>query len=305
MFQLQAKWEARATVRSRPYISFDTNGAGYFYPISRQPIAVHPKILEKGDDALKYLLIQSLYKYSNDISSIETRIVNTTILKVISGQLDLEFSDEQKLNLYTIMVDEAYHAYVAYDSLLQIEKETGVKSLPLPKTIEIERAIRIAKEKLPIKYHDVFELICVCLAENTLTKEIVTMTDKDETHPFFQKIIKDHLSDETRHSGVFFHLLGHIWSKVDIDCKRNIGLVLVEFLDTYLGVSVQKEFDKQILLELNFSDLDADLILNDVYAGFSLTRNHPMLMNILNLLEKSGMRDEYISPSFKTRGWIL
>ena len=304
MFQLQEKWESRATVRSRPHILFDKTSSGYFYPISRQPIAIHPKMFDKGDEAMQYLLIQSLYKYSNDISSIETRIVNNAILKVISGQTNLPFTAEQKLNLYTIMVDEAYHAYVAYDSMLQIEQETGVAPLPLPQSIEIERAIATVKQKLAKQYHDIFELICVCLAENTLTKEIVTMTDKEETHPFFQKMIKDHLADETRHSGVFFHVLEFIWLNIDEEAKKNIAAVLVEFLDLYLDVKVQKEFDKQVLLHLNFSETEVDSILNDTYAGFSLSSSHPMLGNILNLLEKSAVLDEFTLPYFKTRAWV-
>ena len=47
-------------------------------------------------------------------------------------------SDEQKINLYTIMVDEAYHAYVAFDAMLQIQAHTHITPLPLPNTIEVD-----------------------------------------------------------------------------------------------------------------------------------------------------------------------
>ena len=79
MFQIQEKWESRATVRSRPRNVFDSSNSGYFYPMSRQPIAIHPLLQKMGDEAIQFLLIQSLYKYSNDISKIETKIVNNTI----------------------------------------------------------------------------------------------------------------------------------------------------------------------------------------------------------------------------------
>ena len=44
------------------------------------------------------------------------------------------------------MVDESYHAYVAYDAMLQVEQYTGISPLPLPTIIEIEQAILNAKE---------------------------------------------------------------------------------------------------------------------------------------------------------------
>ena len=302
---LQEKWERRATVRSRPRIIYDKTATGYYYPISRAPLVIHPNIRSKGEEAIKYLLIQSLYKYSNDIASIETRVVNDVILKAISDKIHgINLNDEQKINLYTIMVDEAYHAYVAFDAILQIKEETSVVPLELPKTIEIEKAINYVKNRLDTKYHGVFEFICVCLAENTLTKEIVTMTDKEETHPYFQKIIKDHLIDETRHSGVFYKLLSHVWANLSQDYKYEIGKVLAEFIELYLGLEVQIEFDKQVLKSIGLKYREIEEAIRETYGTFKLTKDHPMLKNLLNILDKSKLLDEYSSNGFKQRNWL-
>ncbi len=304
MFEAQDKWERRSTIRSRPRIIYDTDAQGYFYPISRQPLAIHPFLVNKGVSAVEYLLAQSFYKYSNDIAVIETKVVNNTILQIINNQLPIEFTKEQKLSLYTIMVDEAYHAYIAYDTMLQIEHNTGIKPLALPKVIEIEKAIISVTQTLDEKYHEIFKIICVCLAENTLTKEIVSMTDKTETHPFFQRVLQDHLADETRHSGIFFHLLKYIWSILTDDYKKAISEVLVEFIIQYLDITVQREFDKQILLNLDFTINEVDTMLKDVYNGFKLTNAHPMLNNILNLLERCEMLDKFTLPKLKAIDWI-
>lgn len=303
--QLQKKWERRAAVRSRPRITYDKTATGYYYPISRAPLAIHPSVISKGEKAKEFLLIQSLYKYSNDIASIETRVVNEVILKAISDKIDgITFDDEQKINLYTIMVDEAYHAYVAFDAILQIKEETGIAPLELPKTIEIEKAINNIKSKLNTKYHNVFEFICVCLAENTLTKEIVTMTDKEETHPYFQKIIKDHLTDETRHSGVFYKLLSYVWMNLNSEYKQHVGEVLAEFIELYLDLEVQIAFDEQVLKSIGLSIEETKEVLDDTYGEFKLTKEHPMLKNILNILEKTRVLDEYSLKGFQQRDWI-
>ena len=301
---LQQKWEKTATVRTRPRIMFDNTVPGYLYPLSRQPLGIHPKVEALGTQALTYLLAQSLYKYSNDIAIIETRFVNQAILMVITDAVGIVFTAEQKMSLYTIMVDEAYHAYVAYDSMLQIQHHTGIRPLSFPKEIEIELAMRVSISKLPLEYHGVFRLIAVCLAENTLTKEMAGMLDQDETHPFIQQILQDHLSDESRHSGIFYHLLRYIWATISDDCKQHISTVLPEFITLYLGRVIQSEFEKCVLIEMGFSSNEADEILDDTYGHFKITRHHPMLKNMLNVLTKAGVVDEFVSPHLKENNWL-
>ncbi len=301
--KLQIQWEKRATARSRPRVVYDQEAKGYYYPISRTPLAIHPMVMAKGERAIEFLLIQSLYKYSNDIATIETRVVNETISKVIANQMPIEFNEEQRINLHTVMVDEAYHAYVAFDAMLQIENHTGIKALPLPEVIEIEKAMIKVKNKLDNQYHSIFDLICVCLAENTLTKEIMAMTDQEETHPFFQKIIKDHLADETRHSGIFYQLLKFIWINLNEDYKQHIGNIIVDFIQEYLSMTVQTKFDTQVLNTLGFSCEETSNIIDETYGGFKLTKDHPMLKNIMILLHKAGMLDRFTLSKFEEQGW--
>jgi hypothetical protein len=285
----QLAWENRATVRTKPKLIFDPSQKGYFFPRSHQPLSVHPFVEELGEDAIAYLLTQSFYKYVNDIAIIETRVVNQTILNVIHNTLDIEFTYEQKINLHTVMIDEAYHAYVVYDAMQQIQHQTGVKSLSLPSTIEIEYAINTIKHKLEPSYHSMFELIAVCLAENTLTKEIITMVDAEETHPFFQELISDHLADESRHAGIFFHVLHFIWARLSDAYRYNIGGVLPEFLNLYLSNKVQIAFDRNVLLHLGITSIKVDEAITDVYGDFQLTAHHPKLKNILTILQKAGV----------------
>ncbi len=304
MSKTQEQWERRSTVRSKPRIILNTNEQGVFFPKSHQPLVNHPKIKEQTEQALNYLLVQSFYKYTNDIATIETRVVNNAILSVVTNQLPIGFTREQKINLYTVMVDESYHAYVAYDAMAQVEDYTSIQPLALPETIEIERAIEAVKKLFPVKYHSIFNLIAVCIAENTLTKEILSMIDQKETHPFYQKQLTDHLSDESRHSGIFFHLLIHIWENIANDYKENIAVILPTFIELYLGVQVDKEFYKIILTELTLSETEADIILEETYEEFKLTKDNPKIKNIVYQLEKAGLIDSYIAPGLKQKNWI-
>ena len=279
---MQQKWEQSATVRSRPRVVFDTEHTGYLFPLRNQLLSDHPDVKALGKDALTYLLVQSLYRYHHQIATIETRVVSHVIMDAVTDRLGISFTDEQKLNLYTILVDESYHAYVAYDAMQQIQQHTNIKPLPFPNSIEIEQAISLALSKLAHQYHGPFKFIAICLAENTLTKEMAQMTLQEETHPFFQHIIEDHFSDETRHSALFFQLLQHSWCLIDGDCKRSIAAVLPEFLKNYLNISVQMNFEKTILGALGVKSEYADKILSDTYSHFRITRHQPMLKNIFH-----------------------
>lgn len=301
---LQEKWEKSATIRCRPRVHFDIEHKGYFYPFSRQPLCIHPDIQGLNDQDLHYLLLQSFYKYNNDIATIETNFVNQAILLVINNKLPIFFTSQQKLDLYTVMIDETYHAYVAYDAMQKIEIHTGIKSLPLPSIIEIELALLTVQKKLPFHYHSLFLLIAVCVAENTLTKDIINMMHQPETHPFFQRIIQDHYADESRHAGIFFNLLSYIWQNISDDCKQQIAIILPEFLTLYLDIQIQNNFDKQIMLALNFTEATANKILHDTYSHFKVTHDHPMLKNILTILDKAGVIDEFTTPYFETINWF-
>lgn len=299
----QDKWEKKSTVRTRSRVIFNCKEEGHIYPLTRQPICLHPDIEALGTDALNYLLIQSFYKFCYDIAMIETRFTNYGILLIINNILPLKFTAEQKLDLFTVMVDEAYHAYVAYDSQLQIERHFGIKPLSMPLEIQIELAMNAVKYKLPSEYRDLFFVIAVCLAENTITKDIHSMINHSETHPFFQQIIKDHYADEAKHAGIFFNILTFIWKNIESDAKRHIAQVLPEFLKIYLGLQTQTAFDKNVIISLGLDENVAEQIIQDTYGSFEVTSYHPMLKNILTILDKANVIDTFMASQFETIGW--
>lgn len=303
--KIQERWENRATVRTMPRLKFEENLAGYFFPLSKQPLCFHHEINKFGDQAISFILAQSLYKYANDIAVIETQVVNNTLLYLINDELDVKFDDSFKLNAFTIVVDEAYHAYVAYDAMLQIKNHTKINALPLPSKIEIQIAIDEVKKILNPIYHKNFDLVAICIAENTLTKEIISMLGNEETHPFFQKLINDHLSDESRHSGYFYEVLKFFWKNLDVVIKMEIINVLPHFIENYLGINVQRSFEINILKYLGFSNNDSESILNDIYSGMTLHANHPMIKNIMFLLKECDVLNADLLKIFQNKGFIL
>ncbi len=296
IIEYQKKWERFSTIRTRPHRNLVANQIeGYFFPVDKQPICMHPKVIELGEPAKEFILIQSLYKYSNDIAVTETELVNQAALKISSNRLPIYFDYHYRINALTVIVDEAYHAYVAMDCLKQIMDYTNVEPLKLPEEIELSKAIRKTKIQLPEIFHDCFDLIAVCIAENTLTKEIVTMKDNGEVNLYFQQIMKDHLADEGRHSGYFARVLEKLWGEIDAETKNHIGNILPYFISEYLGTDVIKAFDKRILTNLNFSNEEADQIINDTFDGFEIGQHHPMVKNITSFLARTGVLEHKLT----------
>ena len=301
----QDKWEKRSTIRTRPRVIFNSEETGFFYPVSHQPLCAHPKIQLLSEEDFQFLLTQSLYKYCNDIAVIETKIVNKSAFDVINDRLPVVFNADIKMGAFTIMLDEVYHAYVAFDALNQIQIHTHIEPLPLPKIIEIEKAINMIKSRIDKKYHKSFELVAVCIAENTLTQDTVTMVDKEETHPFFQQIIKDHLTDESRHCGYFIQVLAYFWKHLSEEYKLNIGEQLADFIESYLGVDIEIDFNKKILASLNFSDEEIARIISETYVSFKISSQHHLLKNIITQLNKTELlQDINVINNFKKKNWI-
>ncbi len=276
---------------------FDKNQPGYLYPLCKQPLIVHPKVAAFGDDAVSFILTQSFYKYTHDIALIETRFINQTILDVITGAIDLPFSEEQKINLYTVMVDEAYHAYVAYDAMQQIQNSLQIKPLKLPMQIEIEVATNHILQHLPERMHSLFKLIAVCIAENTLSQEIRWLLGDKATHPFFQQMLREHLLDEGRHSNIFIQLLSFIWSQLNETDRMSCFKLLPRFISQYLSTSIQQQFERQVLLSLSLDSEEIVQILSDIYGHFRLTFHHPMLQHILSAFKKAGIFQDHMTES--------
>jgi hypothetical protein len=110
------RWDKVASVRSRPrrFIG-ENNTAGYYYPIARQPLCIHPLVQGRGEEDIKFILIQTAYKFMRDIAFVETEIINNTAQKIYSNRFSFKFPLELRLDILSVIIDEAYHAYVALD----------------------------------------------------------------------------------------------------------------------------------------------------------------------------------------------
>ena len=300
----QEKWESRSSIRTRPRKKIDFKFEGFSFPVEKQPLLLNQEILNLGLEIKKTILLHSFYKYLNDIIHLEIKLINSVCYKLMYKDLKVKYSEEIKLNSHTIIIDEFYHVYIAKDMLLQLKQHfCKIKDLNYPIS-DSYHAIIVIKNKLAEEYHDLFEIIAVCIFETTLVRELVEFFNSKNVHPSIKYYVNDHMNDEARHYGFFYDLLTYTWERLPEDYKENIGKHLGEFIKLYLNINSDKAFNLDLLISILNQREKSIIIIENLYKGFEITPDVPIVKNVLGVFEKSGiLKNNYVKEGFRTIGW--
>lgn len=302
----QEKWESRSSIRTRPRKIIDFNTTGNFFPQDKQVLLVLPEVQALGEQIKSEILLQSFYKYLNDIINLEIKLISSACNKIIYDDLVVKYSDVDKLNTHTIIIDEYYHVYVAQDMLLQLNQHFNLlKEFNYPISDSYKAVMQI-NQRLDVKYQPMFEIIAVCIFETTLVRELVEFFDSRDVHPSIKYYVNDHMNDEAKHYGFFYNLLCHSWNSLPDDYQQHIGQHLADFVKLYLNISSEREFNLQ-LLEYYLQDKSvASSLIDQAYHGFDITIEIPIVKNVLNVLKNSGIIDSiYVKDHFIQNGLYL
>ncbi|MBP3998721.1 diiron oxygenase [Pseudomonas koreensis] len=284
-------WESRATIRTRPRRVLEDD-ARLIYPLSRQPLVLSETFLRECPQQRDFALVQTLYKFINDVVIFETEIVDKTARSIAKNRFAVAFPFACRYDAMTVVVDEDYHALVAMDFMQQTVAMTGIEPIELPNEIELSRAIPAAVELAPQHLRSAVELICVAIAENTVTGDVAAFARDDTVKPSIKGLMADHLLDEGRHSSFWARMVRIYWhtaSDADRDC---IAQILPVFIGHYLTNDIQKSFDLRLIDALPVNDATRRA-LKDEMAGlaFPINRHHPLVGNIVRFFHNSSLLD--------------
>ena len=282
-------WERRATIRTRPRRLLE-NDDRLIYPVCRQPLVLSETFLEHCPQKRDFVLVQSFYKFINDVVIFETEIVDKTARSIAKNRFSVPFPLACRYDAMTVVVDEDYHALVALDFLQQTVAMTGIQPLPLPGQIELSRALPAAQALAPPHLYDAVELIGVAIAENTVTHDVAAFAKDDSVKLSIRGLMADHLFDEGRHAQFWTHLVRIYWQSAPAADRDSIAETLPMFLKHYLTNALQKGFDRQLIEHLGVSASVRRALQGEVAAlDFPITRQHPLVANIMGFLHHSGV----------------
>lgn len=127
-------WERRATIRTRPRRLLE-NDNKLIFPVCRQPLVLSATFVEHCPQWREFVLVQSFYKFINDVVIFETEIVDKTARAIAKNRFSLPFPLACRVDAMTVVVDEDYHALVALDFLQQTVALTGIAPSICPRTL--------------------------------------------------------------------------------------------------------------------------------------------------------------------------
>lgn len=290
--EILINWERFSSIRNRPRRIIDVNSSNqhYYFPINKQPLCSHKIVKSLKYENFQNILLQSAYKFFYEISDIEINLVTNVALTIVKQKKLL--SDEFKQAINTIIIDEVYHALVAEDYISQLELVTAVPPIYVPSDNSLTYALKETEAYLTPQEKDFFKIIAVCIAENSVTKELVTMSKSKDVDDSFQQVNADHLIDEGRHSQIFTILLKDLWHKhLPNEIKEKIIEVIPYFIKKYLDNKHEKLFANVILKNLGFSDEIVDEIIAETYFETDLLSN-PVMLNIVELFKRTDMLND-------------
>jgi hypothetical protein len=171
---------------------------------------------------------------------------------------------------------------------------------------EAKNSILEIKNKLHARYHDIFEILAVCIFETTLVKELVEFFSSKSVHPSIKHYVNDHMNDEARHYSYFFNLLSYTWNNINEEYKTSIGCLIPQFIKLYLNVQSDKNFNYQIAQDLVNDSSIANEIVESLYYGFEISPDIPIVKNVLYVLKQSGiLSHQCVQNEFKNLNWNL
>ncbi|RON94583.1 aminobenzoate oxygenase [Pseudomonas fluorescens] len=284
-------WENRATIRTRPRRVLEDDER-LIYPLSRQPLVLSETFLRACPQQRDFALVQTLYKFINDVVIFETEIVDKTARSIAKNRFAVAFPFACRYDAMTVVVDEDYHALVAMDFMQQTVAMTGIEPIQLPDEIELSRAIPAAVALAPEHLRSAVELICVAIAENTVTGDVAAFARDDTVKPSIKGLMADHLLDEGRHSSFWARMVRIYWHTANAADRETIAQILPVFIGHYLTNDIQKAFDLRLIDALPVSEATRRS-LRDEMAGlaFPINRHHPLVGNIVKFFHNSSLLD--------------
>ena len=284
-------WESRATIRTRPRRVLE-NDDKLIYPLSRQPLVLSETFLRECPEQRDFALVQTLYKFINDVVIFETEIVDKTARSIAKNRFAVEFPFACRYDAMTVVVDEDYHALVAMDFMQQTVAMTGITPIELPDEIELSRAIPAAVALAPEHLRSAVELICVAIAENTVTGDVAAFAKDETVKQSIKGLMADHLLDEGRHSSFWARLVRIYWHTASADDRACIAQILPVFIGHYLTNDIQKSFDFRLIEALQISDAARRALKSEVSGlAFPINRHHPLVANIVRFFRGSSLLD--------------
>jgi len=227
-------WHEKAWVRHGHQHSYEFDRNLDSWPRDLVPVLKHPNAPLLNENQLQEILILSLYNYLHFTVELETGPVNYIANRI----RDTNFLDwlppTLKNDSLLIYTDEAGHAEMSQELMINVESYTGVA----PDTVKPQflRVLdKLKRERLPVE-HDFVTLLFVIVSETLITGSLSKVPDDENVQTVVRDVTRDHAQDERRHHAYFAKLLPLIWQRLPAPLRHEAVLLLPHLLKAFLDI---------------------------------------------------------------------
>lgn len=306
------QWEKRATVRHLQRTRLSAEAARYeMFPAALQPVLEHAEVVARGPEARHRLLARAAAIFMLHVAILEVEVITDLCNRLANKGADAPVPKSALQVALTVSTDEAYHAYVAREFLLDLEEHTGVVPGPAGDgDMPLIGALAAVRRRAAPELARAADTMVLCFAENFVTEELFGLSREADPAGPFHLNMREHMMDEGRHQIYFQKLFRHIWDGLNEERRTALGQLVPHYLDSFLTAGSYEASQAKLLSYIGFDDETATRIAREAIAAVYGTERPAkstikFMRNALHLLEVSGILEH--PPTRQTlidSGWV-
>ncbi|MFW9079571.1 diiron oxygenase [Pseudomonas sp. P2757] len=205
----------------------------HWFPPGFLPYLAHPIIQQAGPSVLHRLTANHLVHFLDYTTLLEHRIVNRAVEVIVHGELPAAVPLQMKTAALQLYTDEGYHALFSSQVAEQIADFYGISDRPaMPRRITRMNAL-IART--PQKHKSLTWFLLGFVSETIIARELLDVC-RDSLVSNVSEMLRDHLTDEARHSRYFAEVFQHLWPGLDSRQRTFTARMLLEIIGIFFEV---------------------------------------------------------------------
>ncbi|MNV10876.1 P-aminobenzoate N-oxygenase AurF [compost metagenome] len=207
-------WDNRASTRTRhnnyqlPDDLQHQLETRHWFPPAMLPYLSHPAIEAAGRAVIHRLSANHLVYFLDYTTLLEHRIVNRAVETIIHGELPAFVPARMKTAALQLYTDEGYHALFSNSLAEQIAEVYGMTERPaMPLRITRFNALMA---RTPEQHRALAWFLLGFVSETIIARKLLDIC-RDSLVSSVHDMLRDHLSDEARHSRYFTEVFHYLW----------------------------------------------------------------------------------------------
>lgn len=300
-------WNTRASVRASahdyrlPDDIAQQLETRHWFPPAFLPYLAHPAIEAAGRSVVHRLTANHLVHFLDYTTLLEHRIVNRAVEVIVHGGLPVDVPPPMKSAALQLYTDEGYHALFSNQVAEQIAGFYGITGRPvMPR--RITRMIRLIDETLP-EQRPLTGFLLGFVSETIIARELLDVC-RDSLVSGVNDMLRDHLTDEARHSRYFTEVFHYLWLHLVPQQRAFAATTLLEIFGIFF--ETDEQWLRQSLCDAGIAD-GVVLEILDSLTTLQASRRRARTGGIatLNALKKAGFFEEPYNQILFARAGLI